>query len=112
MTYQEINTLISQIAQELECDYNYCAFEDEISRSRYLVFIFNENNDFYADNENYAENACLDIEFYSSEKSIQDERIIEKYLKSHDICYQKDNAYISQEKIFETIYSTEVLIDG
>lgn len=111
MTYQEINTLISEMAQELECDYIYCAFEDGISRNRYLVFIYKENEDFYADDKNYTENTVLNIEFYSAEKDIRCERIIENYLKAHDICYQKDNAYISQEKIFETIYSMEVQIN-
>ena len=110
MTYEQINGMIAEIATELKCDYAYSAFK-EGKHNRFLIFYYDDSDDLFADNENYQSIENLVIEFYSPNKEIKSERKIQQILKAHEIAYDKATAYISDEHINMTTYTTEVLIN-
>lgn len=112
MTRQEIKTIVEKIANALNVDYAYYAFDDEVERNRFLVFLYGDNNDFKADDINYTKIEELQLEWYSEYRDFDAEDIIENHLRSNNLVYSKSPIYIDDEKEYETIYTMEVLIDG
>jgi len=110
MTYEQINGIIEELATVLNCDYAYSAFK-EGTRSRFLIFYYDDSDDLYADNVNYQSIENLVIEYYSPTKEIKSERKIQKILSDNEIAYDKATAYVSDERINMTRYTTEVLIN-
>lgn len=110
MTYEGIKNLISSLAGLLNCPFAYYQFEDETSPS-FLTFNFPENSDFYADNVNYQEITELDIYYCSDEKDFAAEMAIEAFLKNNGITYTKQQDYIATDAMYQTLYSTEVIIN-
>lgn len=111
MTYEQIKGIIADIATELKCEYAYSAFK-EGKRNRFVIFYYQDSDDLYADNENYQSIEGLVIQYYSPNKDIKSERKIQKILSDNEIAYDKTTAYISDERINMTTYTTEVLING
>ena len=110
MTYEQINRIIADISTGLNCDYAYSAFKKG-TRNRFLIFYYDDNDDLYADNVNYQGVETLVIEFYSPNKEINSERTIQRILSENEIAYDKATAYVSDEHINMTRYTTEVLIN-
>jgi len=110
MTYQNINEIMEELSESLDCAYAYSAFK-EGKRNRFLIFYYDDSDDLYADNINYQSIVNLVIEFYAPNKEIASEKKIQDILASHEMSYDKSNVYISGEKLHETIYYTEVVIN-
>ncbi|GEM_PF-5505552 len=111
MTYQDINVIISDLTQKLKCDYANSFFKDGKKRSNFLIFYFSDSSDIYADGINYQEKCNLTIEYYSPAKDFKSEKTIKDFLKSKDLSYSYQNAYINSEKIHLTTFNMEVLIN-
>lgn len=107
MTYQEIFTML----QETNLPVAYDFFETE-QQLPYIAFVYPSNNDFIADNSNYAEIVRIEVELYTERKSIPTEKILEAVLKSHNIVYTKTSMWLESESMNETIYEMEIAING
>lgn len=112
MSFEQIAQMMIAIANALNCDQAYNAFDDKISRDEYICWFYVGNDDFYADDENYQEIVNLRIEFYTRNKSSLKERTIQNILKTNHLTYDKDYSYINDEKIYLTIYDMEVMINA
>lgn len=112
MTLQDIADLISS------WEYPFAYFEFDVEGSApeppYVVYFLDESNDFFADNINYQKNRTLYVEVYCSSKkqAMSVESTIEASLIENEIPFSKDNDYISDERLYVTIYTTEVCLNG
>lgn len=109
MTYKEIKTMLAGIG----LPFSYYQFaEDTNQHPPFICFYYSDNDDFLADNTNYQTIATLNIEFYSDQKDFTTEATIEAALNSAGLVFAKSETYIDSERMHETIYTTEVVING
>lgn len=78
----------------------------------YIVFHYPERDDFFADDENYQPVVDLTIELYADSKDFDAEQKLEAVLRKHGLAFDKEEVYISSERMYEEIYETEVILDG
>lgn len=111
MTYQEIYQTINGISPNLPVTY-YQWPEGSAPSLPYIVFYYPSRDDFSADNTNYAKITQLNIELYTQEKDFDLEAMVEEALQNADIYYTKEEQYIENERMYEILFTTEVLING
>lgn len=109
MTYQEIFTMLE--STKLPVVYHSWPIGN-VPQLPYIVFTFPSNDDFIADNINYQTVVRLNVELYSDNKDFQSEALVEGVLKAYSLAYAKSEIYLEDENMFETLYETEVIING
>lgn len=108
MTFQEIATIIGSIG----LPYTYDSFPNNIAPvPPYIVFNYPQNDDFGADNTNYVSIDVLNIELYSASKDFATEQTIEAVLNQNGFYYEKSEAYIRSENLFQITYVTQVITE-
>lgn len=108
MTYQQILDAL----EETDLPVVYNAWEiGNVPDLPYIVFTYPNNNDFKADDENYVEIVALNIELYSETKDIPLEKDVEEVLKDYFV-FSKESIWLESEHMNETLYQTEVIING
>lgn len=101
MTYIEIKEMIESIG----LPFTYYSFPiGEAPLLPYIVFYYPNNDDFSADNINYAPISQLNIELYTEDKDFDLEKQVESILKENGLYYDKSQTYIQQERMFEVLY--------
>lgn len=109
MTYQEVAGMVEAFG--LPCA--YLQFEEGAGPGcPFVVFYYPGRNDFIADDVNYAKISELVIELYSDNKDFVSENAVETVLDAYGMTYSKEETYIGSEKMFEVIYTMEVLINA
>ena len=83
--------------------------EGESPDPPFLVFLFPRSDNFMADGKVYQKIDELHFELYTDKKQPDVEARVEAVLDSHGICYDKSEVWISEEKLYEVLYSMEVL---
>ena len=110
MTYKEINSMIAAIATELKCDYAYHHFATPTAPP-FILFLYPDREDDYADNSNYNKVQPVDILYCSDFADFTAENTIEWILDAMPATYRKLGPdYIEQEKMFQTTFEIEVLL--
>lgn len=108
MTFQEIATMIGSIG----LPYTYDSFPNNIAPvPPYIVFNYPQNDDFGADNTNYVSIDVLNIELYSASKDFTNEQAIESVLTQNGFYYEKSEAYIRSENLYQITYVTQVITE-
>lgn len=105
MTFQGIKDMIAGFG----LPFAYYQFPDETGQQPPFICFWYDYRDFYADNSNYKKRVTVNIELYTDDKDIDLETGIEQ---SIPFSYGKESVYIDDEKMWQTTYSMEVLIDG
>lgn len=77
----------------------------------FLIYFYDSNDDFIADNSNYATIDNLVIEFYSASVDFSDEAIIEGILFDNNIVYSKQFSYLTDEEMYLVRYESEILLE-
>lgn len=109
MTYKAIKQLI----QGIGLPYTYNSFPNNIAPiPPYIVFNYPNRDDFGADNINYVNIDVLNLELYTSNKDFELEAEIEAVLKSNGFFYEKSEAYIRTENLYQITYVSEVITEG
>lgn len=108
MTYKEIYDAL--LETHLPVTLNF--WEGTPPALPYIVYELPENNDFVADNINYAEIVRVDIGLYTKRKDLSTEAIVEAVLTEHFGAFFKTSDWVQNDHLQETIYSTEVSING
>lgn len=98
---------ISDILRKTGIRFSYHHWE-EPPELPYGVFLDPYSNNFMADNQVYAEISHVQIELYAEGKDFEAERAIERVLTENDLPYEKSFQYISEQRLYETIYEIEV----
>ena len=105
MTYKEVKTLLSGAGIPVVY---YQWPVDKAPNPPYICFYYPGDNDFKADDSNYAKIRELNVELYTDEKDFALEETMEALLK--DLVYSRTETYIDSERMFQVVYETEVLI--
>lgn len=108
MTYAEINNVIASFG----LPYAYYQFPDGTEQAPPFICFFYAYDDIHADNSNYVGRAALYLELYTDNKDFNRESVIETGLTQAGFSYGKESNYIDSEKMWQTTYNMEVLING
>ena len=109
MTYKEIADMIAEIGLPNA----YYEFPDNTEQNPpFVCFYFPESDDFFADNQNYVGIRRLFVELYADNKDFTLESTVEHVLTSHGLTFRKSEEYITSERMLQTLYETEVIING
>lgn len=92
--------------------YAYYQFPETGQKPPFICWYLEGIDDVYADNANYQRIVNLTIEFYSDEKDFTNEAAIESQLTLSGLTYTKTETYIDSERMHQTVYEMEVLING
>lgn len=115
MTYRKVYEMVSSIemAQGVNIPCAYFMFpDDKAPPPPFLVYYYPGDDDFKADDKNYAKIRQLTIELYCDNKNFLLEKAVEDALASNGFVYSKAEDYIETEKLYMTTFDTEVIING
>ena len=108
MTPQQINTMIGSVG----IPYAYYQFADDTGQQPpFICFFYGDSADLAADNTNYARIEPLYIELYTDEKDFALEKQIETLLNANDLVFRKEQTYLDDERMHETIYTTDIIME-
>lgn len=108
MTYKEIFEMIESFG--LPSSYHHFS-ENRVPPTPYIVFYYPNSNDDMADNVNYGRIRALTIELYTDNKRFDLEESIEAILTSNTIPFEKSEAFIDSEHMYQIVYETEMVIN-
>lgn len=77
----------------------------------FICYFFDLSNDFKADNTNYVRVERLNIELYTDTKDFALEKALETILNNNELVFTKEEVFLDDESMHETIYTTEVLLE-
>ena len=107
MSIEEVAELIESFGFE----WRYSHFNDTPAPP-YVVYYYPAENDVLADNSNYVNKRQLYIELYTKTKDTTSESTIEGVLREAGLVWYKQTDFLSDEKLFQTTYELEVIING
>ena len=108
MTPQQINTMIESVG----IPYAYHQFADDTGQQPpFICFFYGDSADLAADNTNYVRIEPLYIELYTDEKDFALEKQIETLLNANDLVFRKEQTYLDDERMHETIYTTDIIME-
>ena len=107
MTFAEISTMLKEVGIPTA----YYQFDESTGQQPpFICFFYPNDDDFHADNVNYAKIRALKVELYTDEKDFTLEGTLEDVLTSHGVSFGKQELYLGDERMYEVVYSAEVLI--
>lgn len=107
MTLKEVATLIASFG--FSCRYSHFTQTPE---PPYVVYYYPSENDIYGDDTNYVNRRQLFIELFTKGKDFESEATIEAALKGAGLTWYKQTDFLNDEKLFQTTYELEVIING
>ena len=108
MTYDEVVAMAEETG--LPVAYDHFA-EGESPDPPFLVFLFPSTDHFSADGQVYAKINALHFELYTDKKEPEIEAMVEAVLDQRGIFYDKSEVWIPDERLYEVLYTMEVLSD-
>ena len=109
MTYEEVMVMADETG--LPNAYDHFA-EGESPEPPFLVFLFPNSDNFAADGRAYLKINELHFELYTDRKQPDLEEEVEAVLDGHGIVYDKTEVWIPEERLYEVLYSMEVINEG
>ena len=107
MTRKEVADIIASC----EFPWRYSHFS-KTPTPPYLVYYFPSENDVYADDSNFVNKRQLFVELYTKEKDATSEATVEAALKAGGLSWYKQTDFLNDEKLYQTTYEMEVIING
>lgn len=74
----------------------------------FICYLDTSTDNFFADNKVYTIIQEIDIELYSVRKDFVSEGLLEAELDAHNLTWQKYEEYISDEDMYEVVYTVTV----
>lgn len=97
------------ILEETGIPFSYHHFaEGESPEPPFICYLLPEDDDFAADGINYYEIDVVQIELYTDKKDLELEHRVQHILTNHGIYYERDEVWISEERLYEVIYYFEM----
>lgn len=78
--------------------------EGEVPHVPYLLYLISANDNFAADNKAYYKVDEVHLELYTDYKDPSAEQQVESVLDAHEIFYDRSEAWIESEKLYEVLY--------
>ena len=108
MTYDDVVAMAEEVG--LPFAYDHFA-EGESPDPPFLIFLFPRSDNFSADGQVYVKIDVLHFELYTDRKDPEAEAQVEAVLDRHGFVYDKSEVWIAEERLYEVLYSMEVLKD-
>ena len=108
MTYGEVTAMAEETGFPVAYDH---FAEGESPNPPFLVFLFPSSDNFSADGQVYAKINELHFELYTDKKDPEIEAKVEVVLDKRGIFYDKSEVWIADERLYEVLYTMEVLSD-
>lgn len=106
------NIEVSNMVKSMGLPYAYYEFPDGTEQALpFICFYFEESDDVFADNANYVSIQRLNIELYTDDRDPEQEAAVESVLTANGLTYHKNYTYIDSEKMSQTLYEMEVIIN-
>jgi hypothetical protein len=107
MTFQDI----AQMIESMGLPYTYDTFPNNAAPlPPYIVFNYPDRNDFGADDINYSKIGILNLELYTASKDFNLEKTVEDILAENGFYYEKSEAFINKEQLFQITYVMQFVI--
>ena len=106
MSYDQILTMLREM--KLPIAYDHFA-EGESPAPPFMVFLFPSSDNFAADGRVYQRIDVLHIELYTDRKQPKLETKVETVLYRHGFFYEKSEVWIEKERMYEVLYSMQVV---
>lgn len=107
MTTQEVASMVASVGIPTA----YYQLPDNTGQEPpFICFYYPGDNDFKADNINYAKINRLIIELYTDSKDFALEAAVEQVLKDNELAFIRSETYIDSERMYEVIFETQVII--
>ena len=106
MTHNEIMGMLEETSFPVAYDH---FAEGESPDPPFICFLFPGSDNFSADGTVYLKVRRVNVELYTDEKDPPLEQELETVLDRHGIFYEKTEVWIDTERLYEVLYSTEVL---
>jgi hypothetical protein len=108
MTPSEVKIMV----EELGIPSTYYQFADNTDLAPpFVCYFFTPSNDLSADNINYVRIEKLNIELYTDVKDFDLEKQLEQILAEHEIFFAKEETNIDSERMHETIYTSDIILE-
>lgn len=107
MTLKEVASLVASIGYPSR----YSHFS-ETPNPPYVVYYYPSETDPYADNSNYINKRQFFVEVFTKTKDVSVEASVEAVLKSAGLSWYKQTDFLNDEKLYQTTYEMEVIING
>lgn len=105
MSREEIEAMLDQT----EIPYRYFLFEEkEAVEPPFLVWYLPDTDNFSADGQVYYRIDSLNLELYTDQKDFELEERLERILDEQGIYWDKTEAYLEEEQMYEVLYEMEV----
>lgn len=102
---------VAQMVASIGLPYRYSHFS-ETPNPPYVVFYYPSETDPHADNSNYINKRQLFIELFTNTKDMTSEASVENALRQHGLSWYKQTDFLNDEKLYQTTYEMEVIING
>lgn len=91
----------------------YLAFTNETAQPcPFICYFYAGDHDFIADNSNYTGINRLFVELYTDFKDFALEKQVEAALSAAGLVFSREDDYIQDERMYQTVYESEVIING
>lgn len=102
-------TEIESILRRMNISFRYFLFsEKEVVEPPFLVWYLPESNNFFADGIVYEKITRLNLELYTDQKEFELEERLESLLEAEGIAWNKTEAFLDEEQLYEVLYEMEV----
>lgn len=109
MTFDEVKQMMDEIGMPT----TYMQWPTKVVPPLpFTVFYYPNSDNFGADDQVYVNIAALNIELYTAKKSPQDEKKVEDVLKKYNLFWNKTEAFLTSELMYEVLYETEIILNG
>lgn len=75
----------------------------------YTVYYYPNTDNFGADDKVYTKISSLNVELYTAKKSPAIEAQVEAVLESHNLFWNKTEAFLDSENMYEVLYEMEII---
>lgn len=86
--------------------------ENEVPALPYICYYYPSMTPETADDTHHAEIYTLNVELYTKNKNFEVESTVEAALLNADMVFTKEEDFLSDENMYETLYIMEVNING
>ena len=106
MTYDDVMAMLQEA--DLPLAYDHFA-EGESPDPPFLVFLFPESENVFADDTVYQKVEDLNVELYTDRKDPELGKKLETILTEHQCPYVKTEVWIPDERMYEVLYQTQII---
>lgn len=112
MTTKELKNFLQSIADAVKIPLFYGEYKtksNEKPKQKYLIWFFNQSDDFFADGINFQKIRNFTLQLYSNKKEFETEDNIEAALTEGGFGYNRIDSFISEEQTHITTYEMEFI---